>query len=198
MTYRSLKAWLYPVTSLVAGGVCFLALHLALHMDIVYSVFYAVFAAAVTFLLVRLIVHLVYKDTDDRWKATMIWGVIATGMFLWLILNTHRDIQTVLIFAVLVSTINFCGFRWIAKSETATAAVSEMSAAIEVKTETRAEKIERLASTLKYRYLEDGKTPNLDAPLCLVDGVAVTPKQADERGYGALYANAIEYIKTLV
>ena len=200
MTYKTIKAWLYPLVAVIGGVACYLILSLALHLDKVYSAFYGVFTAWVAFLLARFCLHLIYKDSDDRWKATMVWGVIAAGLFLWLILNSSRDIQTALVFSVLTSVINYCGFQWIAKSEDAAAVVSEVEPVLapETKTETKSQKIARLAGELKYRYLEDGKTPNLDAPLCLVDGVALTPKEADAKGYGALYARAIEYIKTLV
>ena len=61
-----------------------------------------------------------------------------------------------------------------------------------------ADSIETLASTLRYRYLDDGVTPNYDSPLCYYEGNALTAKEADKKGLGAMYASAMEYIKTLV
>lgn len=192
MTYKTLKAVVYPLSALVCGLLCGLLLSVVKHVDITYSVFYGIFAGSVGYLVARFALHVVKKDTDDRWKATMVWGVIAAGLFLWLILNTTAAIQTVLVFAICASIVNYFGFRYIAKTDDVKAVVEE------VRVETRKEKIDRLASELRYKYLDDGKTPNYDSPLCRIDGVSMTPQEAFDAGYGKEYAEAIEYIKTLI
>lgn len=186
---NNIRYWLYPVVSVVIGVACYLILFFAVHLDAVYAVFYSIFASGVAFGVARLILHVIAKDKSDSFKATMVWLSIALGLFLWLILNPYSWMQTVLVFAIMTAVLNYFGFRFIAKPEDVISSIA---------VETRKEKIERLAREMKYELAEDGTTPLLDKPLCLVDGVALTPKEADELGYGAVYANAIEYIKKIV
>lgn len=192
MTYKTQKTVIYSLAAVVCGVACGLILGLAKHIGVTLSVFYGIFAAGVGALVARFVLHLVHKDTDDRWKATMVWGVIACGLWLWLILNTSAAIQTVLVFAITAAVLNYVGFRFIAKPDDVKAVVEE------TRVETRKEKIDRLAREMRYKLLEDGKTPNLDEPLCRIDGSDLTPQEAFDAGHGAEYAEAIEYIKTLV
>ena len=184
------KYVIYPVTGLVTGLGFFAGLFWGVKLGALYSVFYAILTSFSCVLGARLIVHLVAGDKSRRFLATMVWGVIALGLFLWLILNIHSWLQTVLVFAIMTAVLNYFGFRFICVPE-------EVVLIPEVeKSESKKEKITRLASELKYEM--DGETPLLEHPLCEIDGVAYTPAEAEAMGYGAIAANGIEYIKNYV
>ena len=184
-----LKTWLYPLVVVVFGGVFFAVCHWALHLEIAYSIFYSFLAMGIAFLGCRGIVHIAQKDVTKAFGATTIWGVLACLLWAWLIINKSVAIQTSLVFGVMTCVLNYVGFElWGKKGEEYLTEV--------VETESRKEKVKRLAQEMKYQM--EGETPLLDHPLCEIDGVAYTPAEADAMGYGALAANGIEYIKKYV
>lgn len=189
-----LKAWLYPAAAVAAGAACGLILRFAVKLETTYAVHYGVFAALCAYLIARLVVNIVYKTTTDSWKATMIWGAIGVGLLLWYILNTSYEVQKALLAGMGISIMCYLGFMFVdPKGEAAAAMVSEVAGA----TESKKDKVKRLCTEMRYRLTESG-SPNYDAPLCRVDGTDLTPAEADEKGYGAIAATAIEYIKTIV
>ena len=191
---NKLKAWLYPVAAVVAGAACALILKYAVKLETTYAVHYGVFAALCAYLIARLVVNIVYKTTTDSWKATMIWGAIGAGLFLWYILNTSYEVQKALIAGLGISIMCYLGFMFVdPKGEAAAAMVAEVTGTAE----SRKDKIKRLSTEMRYQLTENGN-PNYDKPLCRVDGTDLTPAEADEKGYGAIAATGIEYIKTIV
>lgn len=183
------KYILYPVTAVVIGFALFAGLYWGAKIDVLYSIFWGILAAFGSLLVARLIVHLVAHDRSKAFLATMVWGVIAEGLFCWLILNTYSWIQTALVFCIMTAVLNYFGFRFICTPEEVIQTETE-------KEETKKEKIARLATEMRYEMV--GDTPQLDKPLCEVEGVALTPAEAEEKGYGAIAANGIEYIKKYV
>ncbi len=184
------KYVLYPVTAVVTGFGLFAGLFWGVKIGALYSIFWAVLAAFGGLLIARLVLHLVQGDRSKQFLATMVWGVIALGLFCWLILNTYSWLQTVLVFAIMTAVLNYFGFRFICTPE------EVISNPVTDKEESRKEKIARLATEMRYEM--NGDTPQLDKPLCEVDGVALTPAEAEEKGLGAVAANGIEYIKKYV
>ena len=181
------KYILYPVTALVTGFGLFAGLFWGAKIGALYSVFWGILAAFGGLLIARLVVHLIAHDRSKAFLATMVWGVIAEGLFCWLILNTYSWLQTALVFSIMTAVLNYFGFRYICTPE---------EVIPEVKEESRKEKVTRLAAEMRYEMV--GDTPQLDKPLCEVEGVALTPAEAEEKGYGAIAANGLEYIKKYV
>lgn len=183
---------IYIASVVVPMAIAALVCKLALHMDIVMTVFIGLAAGFLGGIVCRLVWHAVKNDWTQSFGASIIWETICFGLFTWLVFNTSGAIQTSLVFGIIASAVNAFGFCFIAGSR------EKVLAPVE-KEPSRKEKISELAQTLRYKFMEDGITPNLDAPLCVdADGHHLTPAEADGRGLGAQYAEAIEYIKTIV
>ena len=186
---KNIKYWLYPV----CGIVPFLALSLPLifgaGLPASYGICYGLLLGAFSIWTARLILHCVTKATSRSFIASQVWYAITLVLFVLFILNESSSVQTMLVFGIMASCVNSLGFRFIAE---------EKSEDYPAKSESRKDAIERLASTLRYRYLDDGITPNYDSPLCYYEGNALTAKEAEKKGLGAMYASAIEYIKTFL
>lgn len=187
------KTVAYSVFTFVAFLTATLVTACALYMGWFMGIFIGIFAALCANVLTRMVWHLVKNDLSEAFLASEIWYAIYVGLFGWFVFNTSAPTQTSLVFVMLGCAVNALGFRFICKGEIAP--VPEM----EKKEPTKKEKVAELCKTLRYRFLEDGVTPNLDAPLCVdEDGRHLTPSEADAKGLGAQCAEAIEYIKTIV
>lgn len=186
---KNIKYWLYPL----CGIVPFLALSLPLifgaGLSSSYGICYGLLLGTFSIWIARLILHCVTKATSNSFVASQVWYAITLVLFVLFILNENSSVQTMLVFALIATCVNSFGFRFFSGEE---------NVDLPVKAESKKDAIERLASTLRYRYLDDGVTPNYDSPLCYYEGNALTAKEADKKGLGAMYASAIEYIKTLV
>lgn len=189
------KTLIYSGAVVVPGIAVGLILALAAHMNVVLAVFLGLFASLCGAEVCRIIMHAVYRDWSDSFIASAIWQTVAVGLFAWLCFNTSEAIQTMLVFGIITAAINSIGFRFIAQPREE--AIEPK--AVAVKEPSRKEKIAELVETLRYKFMPDGVTPNLDAPLCVdEDGHHLTPSEADKKGLGAMYAEAVEYIKTIV
>lgn len=190
------KVYLYPVVGVVSALVTVLISALAVGQDVFTSILIAGLVASASILIARVAWAIVHDEADDSFVASEVWGVVAVGLYAWFIWNTSESVQTSLVFGIIAAVVNAVGFRFIAERNEK---VYESVAKTQPAPMTRKEKITELAETIRYKYMPDGVTPNLDAPLCVdEDGRHLTPAEAESKGLGALYAEAIEYIKTIV
>lgn len=184
---KHLKTIVYPAAAVVGLVTGALIARFALHMDVIMVVAVGIMADIVAGVVARGVVHVATKDLGAPFLASFVWHAVTAALVVWFVFNTSEAVQTTLTFAILASTANALGFRFIISEDKADTMPS------------RRERIAELAATLRYRMMDDGITPNLNAPLCVdPDGNHLTPAEADARGLGALYGEALEYIKTLV
>lgn len=178
--------YVLPVIVFMVGAT--LITKFAAHKDIILAVSIGVISGLGANVVARLVWHIVRKDLDESFLASEVWYAIVVGLVAWLVFNTSSAIQTMLVFGLMTAIVNAFGFRFISEPRETDAPILS-----------RKEKIMELAKTLRYKYMEDGKTPNLNEPLCVdADGNHLTPVEADAQGLGSIYAEAIEYIKTIV
>lgn len=187
---KYLKYWLYPVCFIIPALALSLPLIFGAKLPVAYGVCWGLLCGAGCMFIARFIVHAVEKDNNVKYLASQIWSFITLAIFTLFILNESSAVQTVLVFSLMTTLLNAICFRYI---DFYTLCNDEKS----VTYESKKDKIKRLAEEMKYQLTADG-VPNYDAPLCLVDGVALTPKEAEAKGYGSLYASALEYIKSIV
>lgn len=194
------KILAYSVPTFVAALTATLVSALPVGMGWVMGVAIGILAGMTANLIARLVWHIVKHEMGQAFLASEVWYALLTGAFAWFVFNTSTAVQTSLVFVMLGCEVNALGFRWIYKD--GADPMPEMEKAekkAEAKEPSRKEKISALASSLRYKFMDDGVTPNLDAPLCVdEDGHHLTPAEADGKGLGAQYAEAIEYIKTIV
>ena len=191
------KVYLYPVVGVVSALITVLICALALGQDVFTSILIAWLSAAACILVARGGWAVTNKEVNDSFVASEIWGVVAVGLYAWFIWNTSEAVQTSIVFGTIAAVINSVCFRFIAGKNEKICEMAEGTAPVVPMT--RKEKISELAETIRYRFMPDGVTPNLDAPLCVdEDGRHLTPAEAEANGLGALYAEALEYIKSIV
>lgn len=189
---KSIKYWLYPLCGVVTFLALALPLIFAADLPVAYGISYGILLGVCSIWTARLILHIAIKNTPESFVASQVWYGITIALFVLLILNESQSIQTMLVFGIAACVVNSLGFRFFSETK------ADVAVQAEVKKETKKEVIERLASTLRYRYLPDNVTPNYDEPLCLYEGTALTAVEAEKKGLGAMYASAIEYIKSIV
>lgn len=193
------KVYIYPASAAVPAIATALISILAFHVPVVEGILLGVLAVMVGIIIARLVVAILDKKIFDSFVASEVWGAIGAGLFGWFIFNTSEAIQTTLVFGMITCAINAFCFRFIAEKREVETVKVIAEAPKTMPEMTRKEKVAKLAGEMRYKLMDDGVTPNLDAPLCVdEDGHHLTPVEADEKGLGALYAEAIEYIKTIV
>lgn len=191
------KIYVYPLSGLVPAIATALITILAVKLDVFTGISLGILALATGILTARLCFAIVKKGLYDSFIASEVWFAIGVGLYAWLIFNESVAVQTILVFSIMACAMNAIGFRFIAEKNEKE--IESAAAPVVVPELSKKEKVAKMASEIRYRFMDDGVTPNLDAPLCVdEDGRHLTPAEADEKGLGALYAEAIEYIKSIV
>lgn len=150
-----------------------------------YIVAYEVLMLEVCFLTVGVIWHGVKKDMALKIVASKVWFAFLILATIMIILTESWGIVTLMVGVGILGLINWAGFRFIVKDD------SGFISSI------KEDKVEKLARTMVYKIGEDGN-PNEEEPICIVEGVAVTPARALEKGYVDVAKAGIEYIRTIV
>lgn len=157
----------------------------AVKPGIEYVVAYEVLALEVCYLLVGVIWYGIKKEVSVKVVASKVWFCFLIGATVWIILTESWNVVSLMVGVGILGLVNWGGFRFINKDD------SSFISSI------KEGKVEKLANNMLYKLGKDGK-PNEQEPLCIVEGVAVTPARALEKGYVEAAETAIAYIRTIV
>lgn len=175
------KAIVYASSTFVATLATVLTLAL-LKNEASYVISYGVLSAVGSWLIASTVWHFVMGTWSVKIVCSKVWLAIAAVLWGIAIQVSKWDPFTALMAFVAVGCVNWCGFRWISGDDSVVFADK---------------KVEKLSQTMLFKVDADGNGDH-DAPLCLIEGVPVTPAEARERGYVEMADKAIEYIRTIV
>ena len=162
-----------------------LVLIFAAHLSLAYILFYELLCVQICLLVVGTAWHTVKADWNVSLVASKIWQIAASAFIVWMIVTDKWSSMTTAIGFLMLSTVNALGFRYVCTDSA------------KLVSDKRVDKIERLASTMKYKVDKDGKEIASE-PLCIVDGIAVTPAEARRKGCTAIADVAYKYIESIV
>ena len=159
----------FLISSLVAG--------IIFKETVLYSVFFGLFGAVIAALVARLAYHLSLKDyAPEMWQIT-IYIALSDAGWLGAVLSTTWGWVSLWLSVMCIGILMALGTRFCK----------------EVSKQRATSSLER---TLRYRFVDDvlGSAPNLDAPLCLVKGTAMTVEEAEKAGEREKAAEGRAYI----
>ena len=162
-----------------------LVLIFAAHLSFAYILFYELLCVQLCLLVVGTAWHTVKADWNVSLVASKIWQIAASAFIVWMIVTDKWSSMTTAIGFLMLSTVNALGFRFVCTDNA------------KFVSDKRADKVERLASTMMYKVDQDGKEI-VSEPLCIVDGMAVTPAEARRKGCTAIADAAYKYIESIV
>ena len=148
--------------------------------SMLYAVFFGVFGAGVSAMIARVIYHLALKDyAPEMWQIS-IYISLACGGWLGAVLSTTWGWVSLWLSVMCIGVLMALGTRFCK----------------EVARQRTSSSLER---TLRYRFVDDvlGGTPNLDAPICLVKGTAMTVEEAEKAGAKDKAAEGRMYISKI-
>ena len=165
MSVLKKKILIYLSSSFAGFLVAALVAGLAFDESLLYAFFFGIFGAAITGMLARTAYHLALKDyAPEMWQIS-IYIALSAGGWLGAVLATTWGWVSLWLSVMCIGILMAFGTRFckeVAKQRTTSS----------------------LERTLRYRFVDDvlGGTPNLDAPLCLVKGTAMTVEEAEKAG----------------
>ena len=184
MTATKLKTIIYTSAAAVGCIIAALVSGLGFDVGLLYAVFYGLFGAAAAAIIARIAYHIATDDYGPAMWQISIYLMISAGGWLGAVLAESWGAVSISL-AVMVSGILMAvGTRFILKPSIVPADDGETSV---------------LATTLRYRYIGDKPdgTLNLDAPLCLVKGTAMTVEEAFTAGATEEAKAGLAYIKKI-
>lgn len=196
MTTTKMKALLYIGVALVFFLATFALAFWGCHETLFYSVCWSLVGGGYAAILARTIFHLVMKDYSAEMWQVSIYLIVAVSAWIGAILSLTWGWASFWMAIMIASLIFAIGNRFIAKAMQIAAAAMETNSSEFVQTPV----LEKLKATQRYEFVDNtlGSASNLDKPLCLIDGRALTVNEAEAAGYGAIAAEAIEYFKTII
>lgn len=165
MSVLKKKVLIYLLSAISGFIIAALVSGLAFDESLLYAFFFGMFGAAVSGMLARVVYHLSLKDyAPEMWQIT-IYIALSAGGWLGAVLATTWGWVSLWLSVMCIGLLMAFGTRFckeVAKQRTSSS----------------------LERTLRYRFVDDvlGGTPNLDAPLCLVKGTAMTVEEAEKAG----------------
>ena len=162
----------FLTTALVSG--------LAFDEGLLYALFFGFFGAGVAAMLARVAYHLALKDyAPEMWQIT-IYIALACGGWLGAVLSTTWGWASLWLSVMCIGILMALGTRFCKE-----VAKQRISSSLE--------------RTLRYRFVDDvlDGAPNLDAPLCLIKGSAMTVEEAEKAGEKDKAAEGRAYINRI-
>lgn len=192
MSTTKMKALLYICVALVFFLASFALAFFGCRETLFYSVCWSFVGGGYAAILARTILHIVMKDYSAEMWQVSIYLIVAVSAWIGAILSLTWGWASFWMAIMIASLIFAVGNRFITKAMQIATASMETGSQVPI--------LEKLKATQRYEFVDDklGSAPNLDKPLCLIDGRALTVNEAEAAGYGAIAADAIEYFKTLI
>ena len=169
--------------------------------NVLYALCWALLFGGFATVAARTILHAVKKDNSAEMYAISIYALMALGGWLGLILTGSWLWVSVFGALVVGSTLMALGTRYLDPVEDDVKKDEKTEEEVEeVKIETPDQKLAFLKETVRFKFDGDSLdgAPLLNYPICKVDGDALTVKEADEKGYGAIAADGLEYLKDIL
>ena len=181
MTTKKVTIITYAASALAGLLAAALVAGLAFDQGVLYSIFWGLFGGGVALTVARTALHLVRKDyAPEMWQISL-YMLLACGGWLGGILSISWGGASLALAVMVTAMLMAVGTRFCK----------------EVAIQRTASSLER---TLRYKPTGDvlGAAPNLDAPLIMVQGNAMTVEEADKAGVPAeKIKEARSYIDTL-
>lgn len=195
MSTTKMKALLYIGVAFVFAMATFALAFWGCNETLFYSMCWSLVGAGYTAILARTILHLVMKDYSAEMWQISIYLTVAVSAWIGAILSLTWGWTSFWIAVMIAALIFAVGNRFIANA-------MQLVTTMEVNSDGFVQEpiLEKLKATQRYEFVDDklGSASNLDKPLCLIAGKALTVNEAEAAGYGAIAAEAIEYFKMLI
>lgn len=193
---------LMGIVAAVVAVLTFVVTAFSMEMPVLYVISLMVAAVGIALDLTVIIYKSVKKEmTAGLWQLVIyaalgiVGWIIATVSSTWLVCSIGLAAM-VCGLAMLIGTFIL---KRIKESEAVAEEVEANSEQVQTAIEEESEDVKKLMSSLRYEYIDDDitKSSNLDKPLCLVNGNALTVIEADAAGYTEIANAGLAYIKKL-
>lgn len=182
-----IRAWIYAASVAAAFLAVMLPLLFLSEEGALYSVFWGLFASVLALIVARVAYHLATKDNSAEMWAVSIYGIVAALGWLIGILSTTLTMATIGIVILMAGAMMALCTRYIGH-DGARLRESEM--------------IDALSATLRYRFMGDVVTGQIDIkrPLIVLDGKTDPPtiNEARAAGFTAEAEAAVAYVKEAI
>lgn len=199
MTANTKKLIIYAVSALVSFIIAFLVSFIPFDETALYAVFFGLLGAGLGVVIARVVYHCIIKDFGLCLWAVSFDLLIACAGWLIACLATTVEFSSIgLALAVFGLTMAY-GNRFVSVFESVVETSKELTADLKKKG-LDSDKATKLITELRYAFIGDDPSLGVDKarPLCLINGVAHTCAEAYEDGHGAMAADALQYITTIL
>lgn len=177
----------YYVPTFIVAVVAFLASRFAFEMTLDYQVFVMLTSALCGFLSARATYLIVKKEMKTNLVISEIWLCYSAVALFGCIRTESYALFGAYLWCVGIGLVNAIGFTYLCSE-------------IEEIPLNKVDDFARMKESLKFKFINDdlNEKPDLSRPLIVIDGVPRSAAEAERMGYGALSADAIEYIKMIL
>lgn len=192
MSTFNIKALVYSLVG-VAAFIIGAAVASLCREVLLYSLFFGAFAAGFAMVTARVVLHVLQKDySPEMWQISI---YLYAACFGWLgaVLALSWWLVSLCMAICVAGVVMAVGYRFLKVQGLLAATAAEESIPVDNEPAGLAE----LKAAARYKYMNDDPSLGEDKsrPLCAINGVACTVDEAYSRGWGAVAADGIEYLK---
>ena len=185
LSLTQIKALFYSIIGVISAVVAAVIARLGCGETAMYALCWGILFGGVGVTVCRTALHLYLEDyrNAEMWAVSIAMLAMCGGWLGCILCNSYGWLFFWIAFICFFGIMGI-GIRFVKKQEE--------------KVEERT-LLEELSATVRYRYKNNDPDAgeDLDNPLCMNQGVALTVDEAFEEGYGALAATGLEYLKAI-
>lgn len=160
---------------------------------LLYSLFFGAFSAGFAMVSARVVLHVLQKDySPEMWQISI---YLYAACFGWLgaVLASSWWLVSFCMAIFVAGVVMAVGYRFLKEQGFLSATATEEP----IPVENEPAGLTELKASVRFKYLDDDPSKGEDKsrPLCSINGVACTVDEAYSRGWGAVAADGIEYLK---